>query len=926
MCDAGDVDHSRTSPPGDLLASSAQPALLRGRPPARRAATVVALSCAALLPVADPASAVPVPHPYQLTVLAGSSVEGRPTAGPATSSRLHDPLGVAVDASGAVRIADAGNHVVVEVDTSTPPDLSVIAGDGVGFTTFLPTPGPATSSKLTTPAGVAVDRWGNTYVTDAALGKVVRIDTASPPRLSVIAGDMTRPWTSGAPTPGGPATSSLLRQPLGLAVDHDGDVYIADSGNNVVEKVDAVTGTLTVVAGDGTAFTAGTPTPGALATSSRLDAPAGVAVDAAGNLFIADTGNNVVSKVDATTGRLSIVAGDGSGWTSGPPTTGGPATASKLFAPNGVAVDGAGNVYIADTRNNVVEKVDASGRLSIIAGGRSGFGGGAPVAGPATGSDLGYPTSVAVDAAGAVYVSEWGSDVVVVLTPPPGTLPRVTSPPPPSTTGLGVAYSSAATVSAETSLVTWSTSAGSLPPGLSLDATTGAITGVPAAVGSWSFVLRATTSAGYDTQAATITVTAPAAGPAEQLVRTSAPTSVPLRVRTFALNASASGPGGGVAGGALTYASATPALCTADAAGTVTLLAVGRCTVRVTAAATATGARTTADVTTTVTAADDGAEVLPPGPQRLAGAGRVGTAANTAAGVFSTPAAGACRDVVVATAASWADSLAGARLAGQVGGPLLLTDGRSLSPEAAAQVQRLAAAGGTVHLLGGESAVSADVERDLDGLVTGGAVVRLGGADRYETAVAVAGATTRRAGDVGPIYLVTGRDFPDGVSAAAFAQSTGGVVLLTDGDAVPAATEAYLAEHDPGDTRAVAVGGPAVRAAAAAGLSGAVRRSVAGTDRFATSAELAEQMSGASSSALTVGLAGGASWPDALSGAAAMAALGGPLLLTPTDSAGVPLATASVVERLHPRRLVVFGGPAAVSEEAYRTAGTLLRG
>jgi sugar lactone lactonase YvrE len=211
----------------------------------------------------------------------------------------------------------------------------------------------------------------------------------------------------GPPTPG-PATTSDLNWPDAVAVDAAGNLYIADGHNNVVEKV-TPSGTLSVVAGTGTQ---GAPTPGA-ATGSDLYVPDGAAVDAAGNLYIADNGNNVVEKVTPS-GTLSVVAGTGE---VGAPTPG-PATNSDLLGPDGLAVDAAGDLYIADFGNCMVEKVTPSGTLAVVAGTGTQ---GAPIPGPATNSDLGSfgggPDGVGVDAAGNLYIANSGNNVVEQVTP-----------------------------------------------------------------------------------------------------------------------------------------------------------------------------------------------------------------------------------------------------------------------------------------------------------------------------------------------------------------------------------------------------------------------------------------------------------------------------------------------------------------------------
>jgi sugar lactone lactonase YvrE len=220
--------------------------------------------------------------------------------------------------------------------------------------------------------------------------------------LSIVAGVSGE---SGAPTPG-PAARSELDDPTGVAVNRAGDLYIADAANNVIEQVTPA-GALSVIAGDG-GF--GPPTPGP-STSSPLGAPAGVAVDASGVLYIADAGNDAVEKV-TTGGKLSVIAGvPGESGAASP----GAATSSDLGDPTGVAVDGSGNVYIADSANNVIEKVTPAGALSVVAGDGE-FG--PPTPGPATSSPLGSPAGVSVTAAGNLYIADTdNSDIEAVSAP-----------------------------------------------------------------------------------------------------------------------------------------------------------------------------------------------------------------------------------------------------------------------------------------------------------------------------------------------------------------------------------------------------------------------------------------------------------------------------------------------------------------------------
>ena len=155
------------------------------------------------------------------------------------------------------------------------------------------------------------------------------------------------------------ATAAKLNQPVGVAVDAAGDIFIADTDNSVVRKVDQASGIITTIAGNGTTGYSGI---GGLAVNAELNRPNGLTVDSFGNVFIADTYNNVVREVDASTKLIFTVAGTGIGGSSG---DGGLATAARLNEPTGIAVDGSGNLYIADYNNDVVREVNALGLISI---------------------------------------------------------------------------------------------------------------------------------------------------------------------------------------------------------------------------------------------------------------------------------------------------------------------------------------------------------------------------------------------------------------------------------------------------------------------------------------------------------------------------------------------------------------------------------
>jgi len=373
-----------------LATQGTKPSSLTGFRRTRRTAllTVTALlaSTFGLLGVsATPASAAPL---GTLSIVAGVGYWGVPVAGPATSSPLTGGR-MATDSLGNLYIADMTNKVIERV---TPGGtLSIVAGTGSGGA---PTPGPATSSALQSPSGVAVDSLGNLFISDDVRCVISKVDTTG--QLSIVAGN----GTCDDPTPG-PATSSALHYPNDVAVDSLGNLFIGGY-EQFVEKV-TPDGTLSIFAGNGSF---GDPTPGP-ATSSAMSYPVGMAVDSAGNLFIA-SGSNVILKVTPD-GTLSIVAGNGS---FGAPTPG-PATSSALQGPNDVAVDSAGNLFIADTGSNMIEKVTPEGTLSIVAGTGTD---GAPTLGPATNSKLNLPYGVAVDSSGNLFISDAMNGLVEKVT------------------------------------------------------------------------------------------------------------------------------------------------------------------------------------------------------------------------------------------------------------------------------------------------------------------------------------------------------------------------------------------------------------------------------------------------------------------------------------------------------------------------------
>jgi sugar lactone lactonase YvrE len=304
-----------------------------------------------------------------------------------------------------------------------------------------------------TPGGLALDSAGNLYCAEYGANQIVKITPSG--TLSVVAGT----GSPGNPTPG-PALDSRLDEPAGVAVDHSGNLYIADDTNQRVEKV-TPSGTLSVFAGTGGYATA-VPGP---ATSSPLDDPSDVAVNAAGDVYVSME-SSVIAKITPS-GTLSIVAGSGHYGGATP----GPATSSKLEWPFGLSFDGAGDLYFSDYDLSQIFKLTPSGTLSVVAGTGSY---GAATEGPPTASELGGPEGVAVDSAGNVYIADTFNNRVEGIT---GLVPAAPG-----------AVTTTATSSAVT--VTWSApSSGPAPTSYTVTPIVNGVAGTPVVVTGTRYVL-----------------------------------------------------------------------------------------------------------------------------------------------------------------------------------------------------------------------------------------------------------------------------------------------------------------------------------------------------------------------------------------------------------------------------------------------------
>lgn len=340
------------------------------------------------------------------TATGGRSGDG----GEAIYAELFSPSGVMNYSYIYVYITDQANHVVRRVNHEGI--ISTFAGnDQVGFT-FGGDTTMATDSKLSNPYGVVVDSVQNVFFSDYTNNVVYKVDTAGV--MSVVAGNDT----AGYKGDGEMATDARLNHPLGIALDRDNNLYIADALNNVIRRVDALTGIITTVAGSG--YGAGLLAghgdykgDNGLAIAARLNYPSGIAVDKYNNLYIADAYNNVIRKVSSSSQNISTFAGIRVGGYEG---DGGPANAAGLLFPAGVAVDGPGNVYIADQGNNNIRKVTTDGKITTIAGNHAqGYN---PENHIATTTQLDAPTAIAVTGDGLVYIADRGNNVVRLVGPP----------------------------------------------------------------------------------------------------------------------------------------------------------------------------------------------------------------------------------------------------------------------------------------------------------------------------------------------------------------------------------------------------------------------------------------------------------------------------------------------------------------------------
>ena len=332
-----------------------------------------------------------------ITMAGNGECESAFDGGPATGAGLDSPVSVAFDTSGNVYISDYSGNRVRKVDQNGI--IYTVAGTGIRG--YSGDGRPAAQAQLYGPRDVAVDASGNLIIADFINERVRKVDRGG--IIRTMAGNGEQGYSGD----GGPADEAMLNDPAGLAADGMGNIYIADFWNHRIRKVDSQR-IITTIAGSGELGYSGDNGP---ALQAKLYGPWDVTVDTSGNLFIADQYNHRIRKVDKD-GLITTIAGNG---TNGYGGDGGLAIDAMLNYPSGVAVDGNGDLFIADALNNRVRKVDSAGMITTVAGtGGAGYGGdgGAPRI-----AMLNRPSGVAVDAMNNLYIADQNNCRVRIVLP-----------------------------------------------------------------------------------------------------------------------------------------------------------------------------------------------------------------------------------------------------------------------------------------------------------------------------------------------------------------------------------------------------------------------------------------------------------------------------------------------------------------------------
>jgi sugar lactone lactonase YvrE len=344
-------------------------------------ASLILAACAN--PVSNSTSSTLKIQSYAGTGAAGYSGDN----GNAASAQFHLPIFVDFDSSQNLFIADWANNAIRRIDPSGK--ITTVAGTGVSG--YSGDGGPAAEAEMSTPNTVIVDKYGSIYISDWGNNVVRKVNPKG--IISTYAGNGLQGYSGD----GGSALSAELDGPTGIAIDNSGNLYISDSNSNVIRKVNS-SGNISTFAGTGGVGRYSGD--GGPALSAKFNSPSSLAFDLSGNLLVSDYNNGVIRKIDAT-GTVTTIVGNG---TPGFLGDGGPATSSELNSPGEVTVDFLGNLFVADTGNNRIRKINTSGIISTIAGnGNQGFSGNN---GPATAAQLNNPTGVVSDSSGNLYLAD----------------------------------------------------------------------------------------------------------------------------------------------------------------------------------------------------------------------------------------------------------------------------------------------------------------------------------------------------------------------------------------------------------------------------------------------------------------------------------------------------------------------------------------